>query len=428
MAEYQDLQDLNAVLKPVFLPVRKKVFPLMTPGLAAAKRGGPDRVKYTGEDLFFVTKLGRRPGFVASASGFLPESATAKERKGRLGIARTYFTVQVDGLADAASQTGKGAYISSAKKLTEDVMDQWGLEQTRILYGDSMGVRALVVSKTSDTIWVVSSPYGIASSGPGNLWLEVGDTIALLDSSASDAVLGKAKITAITLSGDNATITVASDLDGAGVGAAGDKIVTAVPTATDSSDTSYGAEPHGWKSFVDVEAAFATFENLNDSRWVAQKLTSTTVDETILMKLLLTIRSRAGIDFAQDAREMLLFTSPGIWQTYGNSLLGLRRFSAPEMTLKGGFTGVGVAGAVLRNDPWAPRGRIYAIHTPSTIFVDLLDFGMRSLQDAPRWQRASNRDAWEGVFAAYWNYGLTNRTAMGVISGITDSTNYSPIY
>lgn len=428
MADFADLQDFSAVLKNVYLPIRKKAFPLMSPLLAAAKRGGPDRVRYAGNDLFFTVKLGRRGGFVASASGFLPENVNAEERQGRLGVARTYAVVQVDGLNARATEDPKGAYISAAKKLTEDVLESWKLEQNRILHGDSLGVRALVVSKTSDTVWVVSSPYGISGAGPGSLHLQIGDTIALLDSSASNAVLGKAKITNITLSGDNATITVDTDLDGGGTGAAGDLIVTAVPTAVSSTDSSYGAEPFGIMGIVDVENAFVTFEGINHSRWAAQKLTSATIDETTIMQLLQTLRSRAGIDYRSNPKSLLLMTSPGIWQTYGESLLGLRRFSAPEMTLEGGFRGVGVAGAVLMDDPWAPRGRLYAIHTPDTIFIDLLDFGKISFQDSPQWQRAANQDAFEAVYAAYWNYGATVRSSHGVISGITDTVNYSPVY
>jgi hypothetical protein len=146
------------------------------------------------------------------------------------------------------------------------------------------------------------------------------------------------------------------------------------------------------------------------------------------MQILNYIRNRAGVDWRADPTAMILLTTTGIWQQYGESLLGLRRFSAPEMKLNGGFKGVQVAGATLIDDPWCPRGRLYAIHTPDTIFIDLLDFGQRSFQDAPRWKQASKRDAYEATYAAYWNYGVTQRNSQGVISGITDATNYSPVY
>jgi hypothetical protein len=428
MADYFDVQDMTPVLKNVYLPVRKKVFPFMSVLLAQASRGGPDRVKYAGNDLFFVCKLGRRGGFVASTRGYLPDSKVAKEKQGRLSIARMYATVQLDGLNAKASADPKGAYISASKKLVEDVMDDWEIEQNRFLHGDSLAIRGLVATRSSATVVTVVSPYGIASSGPGGLLLTEGDVVAAIDATDGTTLLAKATISSISHSGDTATITFASTIEGSGTIAAGDILVTAVPAATHASDTSYGAEPYGLKAIMDVEGSFATFEGINDARWVAQKMTATSIDETTVMKLLNTIRARAGVDWRSNPGKMLLVTTTGIWQQYGESLLGLRRFDAPTMTLNGGFKAVQVAGAALIDDPWAPRGRLYAVHTPDTVFIDLMDFGNLQLQDAPRWQRATGRDAWEAVFATYMNYGVFNRSSQGVISGITDSDNYSPIF
>jgi len=424
MTTPHELQDFTAVLKDVYLPVRRKGFPLMTPLLANARKGNPKTVTYAGTDLFFDVKLGRRGGFVASARGFTPPSLITREKRGRLGISRTYATVSVDGLAVKATSSDKASYISASKKLVEDVSEQWQLEQNRILHGDSLAIRAVVGTVTSTTITVCADPYGITDAGPGNLHLVEGDPIAVLSSDGA-TLRGKTTISSISLSGDDATITYSSAVAGQQVG---DLIVTAVPTATDTNDTSYGAEPYGLKAIMDVEGSFATFQNISDDRWVAQKMTSTTVDELICMRLLNTIRNRAGIDWRADPRKLLLMTTTGIWQAYGESMLGLRRFDAPTMELNGGFKGVMVAGAPLIDDPWMPRGRLYAVHGPDTVFVDLMDFGEVSFQDAPRWQRVSNRDAWEAVFASYWNFGVFMRHSHGVISGVTDTVNYSPVY
>lgn len=423
MAEPQVLQDFTPVLKNVYLPIRKKIFPINTVLLAQARKLGPEHVTYAGNDLFFDVKVDRRGGFVSSAAGFLPTSQIAREKQGRLSVARTYAKVQIDGLALKATNNEKGSYISAAKKIVEDVMDQWEIEQERILHGDSLGIRATVTSGVASATQTVANPYGITSAGPGNLHLVIGDTVAFLSSDGA-TLRGKRVINNISLSGDTATLT----LDSSVTTTTGDVVVTAVPAAVDANDSSFGAEPHGLKSIVDVENAFATFEGISDARWVANKLTSATVDETIVMRLLNTIRARSGVDWRKNPKGMLLLTSTGIWQAYGETLLGLRRFDAPTMELKGGFTGVMVANATLVDDPWAPRGRLYAVYGPDTVFIDLMDFGEISFQDAPKWQRVSNRDAWEAVFAAYWNYGALNRLSHGVISGITDTVNYSPVF
>lgn len=424
MADPQILNDFTPVLKSVYLPIRKKIFPINTVLAAMARKLGPEHVTYAGNDLMFDVKVDRRGGFISSAAGFLPQSQIAREKQGRLSVARTYAKVSVDGLALKATNDSKGSYISAAKKVVEDAMDQWEIEQERILHSDSLGIRATVTSGTASATQTLANPYGITGAGPGNLHLVQGDTVAFLSSDGA-TLRGKRVISSpVTLSGDTATVV----LDSSVTTTTGDIVVTAVPAAVDANDTSFGAEPHGLKSIMDVENAFATFEGINDTRWAAAKLTSTTVDETIVMRLLNTIRARSGVDWRKNPKNMLLLTSTGIWQTYGESLLGIRRFAAPQMELTGGFTGVMVANAALVDDPWAPRGRLNAVYGPDTVFIDLMDFGEISFQDAPKWQRMTNRDAWEAVFAAYWNYGALARNSHGVISGITDTVNYSPVF
>lgn len=424
MANFETLEDLTAVLKNVYLPVREKAFPILTPLAANARRATPDSVTYSGNDLFFDVKLGRRGGFVSSQRGFLPDHQTAEEKQGRLGITRMYARVQVDGLADAATEPSKSSFISQARKITEDVMEQWEIEQERVLHGDSTGTRAVIDSVTDTDTIVVDNPYGITDAGPGNLHLVEGDVISVRSSDGTTH-RGKAQISSISLSGDLATLELASTISGM---TAGDVVVTGVTSSVNSTDDSFGAEPHGLKSIVDQEGNFATFEGINHARWSAQLLSSSSVDETVIMRMLNTIRARAGVDWRSDPTALGLITTTGIWQAYGDSLLGLRRFDAPERTLEGGFTGVQVAGATLVDDPWAPRGRIYAIHFPDTLFIDLMDFGQLSFQDAPQWQRAADRDAWEAVFATYWNYGVTQRSSHGLIHGVTDTVNYSPVF
>jgi hypothetical protein len=421
-----ELQDFTPVLKNYYLPYRKSVFPVNTVLLAQARKFGADKVEYAGNDLFFDVKVDRRGGFVSSARGFFPAPKNAREKQGRLSVARMYARVGVDGLALKATENSKGSYISAAKKIVDDVMEQWDIEQERVLHGDSLGIRAVVDTVTDTTHIIVSAPYGITGAGPGNLHLVDGDTISVRSSTGATH-RGKAVLsttTPISLSGDSATLTLSTAIAGMQVG---DLVFTGVPTATDTTDDSFGAEPHGIKSIVDVEGSFATFEGINDTRWAAQKLTSSTIDETIVMKLLNVIRARSGVDTRKDPKAMLLLTTTGIWQTYGESLLGLRRFAAPTMELEGGFTATKVANAALVDDPWGPRGRLYAIHGPDTVFIDLMDFGKIGYQDSPKWRPAVNQDGYDAIFASYWNYGALVRNSHGVISGITDTVNYSPV-
>lgn len=217
-------------------------------------------------------------------------------------------------------------------------MEQWQIEQNRILYGDSLGIRAVIQAVTSDTVIVVHNPYGITDAGRGDLHLVEGEDISVRDSTGATH-RGKSQITNITTAGDLATLTISPSVAAM---AATDIVVTGVPVGTHATDDSFAAEPHGLKSIVDVEAAFGTFEGISHPRWAAQKLTSSTIDEVIVMKLLNTIRAKGGVDWRANPKALLLLTSTGIWQTYGDALLGIRRFSPPPMELNGGFKGVQV--------------------------------------------------------------------------------------
>lgn len=418
------LQDFEQISKPVFLDIRKQAFNMLTPAVAAARKGSPDSVQFTGTDLFFNVRLGRRGGVVSSQLGKIPGSKLAPEKRGRLGISRLYARVSVDGLALKATANPKGAMVSLAKKHAVDVMDEYKLTQARFVHGDGLGIYAIVDTVTDTTHIVVDNPYGITNAGPGNLHLTVGDVVSIRNSTGATH-RGKAEITAISLSGDAATLTLGSAIASM---AAGDLVCVGVPAATHSTDDSFGADPYGWKAFVDVEGNFDTFQGLNDPLWAAQKLTSASIDETVVMKLLNTIRARAGIEWRGKPGKMLLVTSTGIWQTYGESLLGLRQFVAPKMTLNGGFEAVQVAGSALLDDPWAPRSRLNAIYTPDTIFIDLMEFGDLTYEDSATWVRGVNADEFERAYGAYMNYGVTRRNSHGIISGITDTDNFSPVF
>lgn len=425
MPTYRDLEDISPLLKNVYLKVRRKAFPIMTPLVAAATKGGPERVRFAGNDLMFATKLGRRGGVVSSPLGFLPDSQVAEEAQGRLGICRTYARLAVDRLGATITEDPRGAFLGLAAKMTEDVMEEWKLTQERVMQADGLGIYATITVVGGATSITVENPYGITGAGPGNLHLVKGDTISVRNSTGVTH-RGKAVITNISLSGDAATLT----LGGAGIAGqqVGDLVCVGVPAATHATDDSFAAEPFGLKAFVDVENAFATFQSINHARWVANKLTSTTIDASTVMRLLNTIRARAGIDWRASPKKLQLHTSTGIWQKYGDGLLGLQRFAAPKMELDGGFNAVAVAGAALVDDPWAPRGRMYAIYTPDLVFVDLMDFGQLSYKDSPVWTRAADQDSFESAYATYWGMGLLNRVSQGVISGISDTTSYAPVF
>ena len=99
--------NLTGVLKNVYANYRVNTFPLLTPLLANIKRGqagGPEKMRFGGNGVFWDVVLDRPTGWTASPSGFFPPSSIAPEVQANLGIKRTYVTRQVDALAIMATE------------------------------------------------------------------------------------------------------------------------------------------------------------------------------------------------------------------------------------------------------------------------------------------------------------------------------------
>ena len=198
--------ELTGLLKNVYSQFREKVQNLVTPLLAQLEKGrsgGPRNMRWGGNNVFFDVVTGRPAGATFSASGYFPPDTTATEVQANVGIVRAYTTRQVDGLAFVGTQSKDAAFTTIASKTMEEIKDASMLLMQQALHNKADGVVALIGTVTSTTVIIVSSPYGIASSGQGSLLLSVGDYIAVLDTSSSDAVLGRAAITGITPSEPN---------------------------------------------------------------------------------------------------------------------------------------------------------------------------------------------------------------------------------
>ena len=205
--------ELTGLLKNVYSQFREKVQNLVTPFLAQLEKGragGARNMRWGGSNVFFDIVVGRPAGSTFSQAGFFPPDTTAQEVQGNVGVVRAYTTRQIDGLAFVGTQNKEAAFTTIATKTMEEIKDASRLLMQQALHNKSDGVVALVASRTSDTVYVISSPYGLAGAGQGSLLLSVGDYIAFRSSNGVTLRSGKAAITAIAVSGDNATITIAS--------------------------------------------------------------------------------------------------------------------------------------------------------------------------------------------------------------------------
>ena len=426
--------ELTGLLKNVYSQYREKVQNLVTPLLAQlqkAKAGGPRNMRWGGNNVFFDVVVGRPSGSTFSQSGYFPPDTTASEVQGNVGVVRAYTTRQIDGLAFVGTQSKDAAFTTIATKTMEEIKEASTLLMQQALHNKSDGVVALIGTVSSTTSIIVSSPYGVSGAGQGGLLLSVGDYIAVLDTSSSDAVLGRAQITAISNSGDNATLTLGTAISGM---AATDKIVKAT-----ASDTSFNSAMNGLINITNRGGSYASLHNVSASSypiWNAVRMTAGTdtpdanqPTEDDLWVLIQKIAGVSGKDAQLRPKEFLLMTTPGLGQKLMQSFVAQRRFDANgfDTTIKGGYKALQVCGIPMVTDYYVPAGTIYLLHIPSLAWVDAKDWGFVEFEGAGPWRWIQGRDAFETTYAWYGNLACLARNAHGSITGYTDTARYTHV-
>jgi hypothetical protein len=427
--------ELSGLLKNVYAQFREKVQNLVTPLLAQLEKGragGPRNMRWGGNNVFFDVVVGRPAGATFSSAGYFPADTTAQEVQANVGVVRAYTTRQIDGLAFVGTNSKDAAFTTIAKKTMEEIKDASSLLMQQALHNKADGVVAIIGTASSATSIIVSSPYGVSGAGQGSLLISVGDTIAALDVTSGNAVLGRAQVTAISNSGDNATLT----LSGSGIAgmAASDLIVKAT-----ASDTSFNSAMNGLINITNRGGSYGTLHNINASTygiWDATRMVAGTdtpdanqPTESDIWDLIQKIAGRSGKDAMTRPKDFLLMTTPGLAKKLMESMVGQRRFTASEFstTIKGGYKALEVAGIPLVQDYYVPAGTIYLLHIPSLSWVDAKDWGFVEFEGAGPWRWLQGRDAFETTYGWYGNLACLARNAHGSITGYTDTARYSHV-
>jgi hypothetical protein len=426
--------ELTGLLKNVYSQFREKVQNLVTPLLAQldkGRAGGPRNMRWGGNNVFFDVVVGRPAGATFSQGGYFPPDTTASEVQANVGVVRSYTTRQIDGLAFLGTTDKKAAFTTILSKTMEEIKDASKLLMQQSLHNKADGVVALIGTASTTTSIIVSSPYAVANAGQGGLLLSVGDYIAVLDTSGSDAVLGRSSITAISNSGDNATLTLGTAIAGM---AATDKIVKAT-----ASDTSFNAAMNGLISITNRGGSYNSLHNISAATygiWDAIRMVAgtdtpdaTQPTESDIWDLIQRIAGRSGKDAQSRPGDFLMLTTPGIQKKLIDSMVGQRRFTAGEFatTIKGGYNAIQVCGVNLVQDYYVPAGTIYLIHLPSLAMVDAKDWGFVEFEGAGPWRWITGRDAFETTYGFYGNLATLARNAHGSITGYTDTVRYSHV-
>lgn len=420
---------IDGVLKNVYEDFRQVCFPILTPLMAQLKKarpGGPERMQWGGNGVYWDVTLTRPVGMVASQSGYFPPTSQVTEKQANVGIKRLYVTREIDSLAIQGTNAKEAAYIPLVRKIVQEAMDAAKLGQQEFLHGSGLGIKGVIGTVTSTTDITFSSPYGVASAGRGALLVDVGMYIAVRDTTGA-TLRGKATVaTIVSDSGDNRRVT----LDAAIAGMAATDIIVAAT----ASDDSYNQVPNGLINMLNRGASYNSIHNISAatySRWDSLRLVAGTdtpdasqPTEMDIWDLITRVANRSGKNAQTNPGDFLVVTTPGVVKRLAESFLAQRRWEMGTTDLKGGFKGLQVCGLPLIQDYWCPAGTLYLIHLPSLAWVDRQDWVKLSYEGQGPWRFIDGRDAYQVNFGSYMNTAVLQRNPHGMITGYTDTVRY----
>ncbi len=430
--------ELQGNLKNVYSDIRQNLFPISTVLFAQIKKAGPGgmrSLKWGGRDVFFDVVANPPVNWGASDAGYLPQSSQVTEVQGQVRVKRFYVTREFDNLAIVGTQSKQSAFMSLKAKITEEIDGAMQLGMQEHVHGNAKGIRAIVSATGTTTSCAATSPYGVASSGQGGLWLYPGMYIEVLNSAGAGSK-GKTFITAVSNSGDTVTLTLSPALSSAPVS-------TDIIVAATASDNAYDQYSNGLINITNRGGAYSALHGIDSTgvnavpRWNATRFaagtdtdSATEPNEMDVWKLAAKVGAVSGKRALSNPEEFLSITTYGLQQKFIESFLAQRRFNVTageELELNGGYKALKLHNMPVVADEYCPAGTFYLIHKPSLAWVDAADWSPVQYENSGAVRFIDGRDAFQTSFKVYFNLMTFQRNAHGSITGYTDTARYTPV-
>jgi hypothetical protein len=391
-------------------------------GQVFGKRGaGP--YSLIGEKLVFAAKVNTRQPAMATG-GYLPYAHRTTPVNLETTPTRIYERAAIDNFAE---QIGKqpGAFEDHMASLMEDFWDGFERAETRHVHGGSSGVVCLANAARSgagtDQL-VVKDGYGIAGAAP-TMFLDKGMWVAVLDASASDAVLGAYTISSIDhdTSATTATITFTTSISA--TIAAGDKLVFCTHTTT--GDTNFETEddkaPLGLVDLLDPGSTATSYLGVTlSSEPRANRIAQASADWGMIeiQEFLAKIEAKGQTQVTPESHVLTM--QKGLEIELAKTLLPFQQQNNLGGTLEGGYRTVNIAGHSFVLDSYHIPGVMYAICLEDFHVVDLDGDPDVVALDGSAWSRLPDYDGREMYAKHYVQRFASRRNRSGALTGISN--------
>lgn len=387
--------------------------------LAIAQRNTED---FAGRRFITPAHISRNSGVGARAeSGTLP-AAGNQGYVDLIGPVRyNYARIQLTGPAIAAMSKSRGAFITALDSEMSGAVNDSKRDITRQLWGESNGRLATCGTTTTSATVVLAT----ATREDQYRALEEGFLVDIGTLANPTSIASARSVTSvdranhqIVISGATVSTTSAAFVFRSGAGGAssnsgnpgdGQKEWTGLQTMIDDTAVLHTVDPSTvpkWKAVVDSNSG-----------------TNRTISENIVNKNQMDVEVKSGqvVD--------LLLGSDGVFRSYANLLVSLKRFT-DTVELAGGYTGVGVgltpqkgtAGSktALAWDRDATSNRLYGLSSKSFNFLELQDWEWIDGTNGNLLQ-ITDQDVYNATMSNYSEFVCRQRDANFVIKDITES-------
>jgi hypothetical protein len=305
----------------------------------------------------------------------------------KYGYGRVRLSGQTMELATENYQAFANAMSLEMDGLKGDILK----DTNRVFYGTGLGTLATVTADGANTFTVANAQY-----------LEVGMQIDVVAPGTGTPTLSNRQITAIN------GLVVTYD------GADGTTVATNIVVRTGN----WNREPQGLSSIVAATGTLFNVDPTTQPLWKAvvnaNGGTPRPLSEGLMIKMTDDVRVNGG-------KTSLILTSLGVRRAYFNLLSQQRRYTNTK-EFAGGLTGLAFNNGreiPVVEDPDAPPGTMWALDEDK--FKIYRDKDWSWLQkDGSIWKWVHDYDAYEAVLKQYWELGISQRNAQGVLNDITE--------
>lgn len=424
------VSDMTGLVHQIFVgQVQEQVaWESITAQLFMAAESGPD-YRYDGSKMVGAADL-RRPTGALGTSGALPDHAHFDAVNWETTPVRRYRRIAVDNFTEARAK-GPGAFEDFGVRIFDQLWGAWSLMEILHAVGGSDGVLCKVSARGSSTTFTAKDGVGHAGQSP-LIFMDEGEVIAWVDTSAGNALAGAGTISALNQSTLLVTVTTAATWEpGANLGA-NDLIVKATTPniSTDYFQSEYNNAKNGSLDIIDPDADATTVFNISETtypRWKPYRTTSSTWDHIEITEFFRKLAAKSTAPVTADSHTAVLQGGP--FAELARTLVGFQQQQQLGKTLEGGYETIRVANMDFAIDDYQLSDVMYLYCTEDLYTVNLLEAGMFD-EDGSQWSRLSDYDGKEANVRDYCNTFSPRRNRHGALTSITlanvTATDFDP--